>query len=698
VILQLVKSKAQNGQLPPANFVKVENTSNQQQTQPNSAQEKGNKGIEINSGIKQKAAENFQSQQKNLSDQMTVNFINQEKSDEKSGEPLDKEVLVDRAVKQQDQKPQELQKKVFELPTAKKEFVKVSENENKDQSFVQKNLSQSTQAESKKVGVSAAETTQSQQKTVGQTVTDRSFKAAEQIKAPKTIQSEKNTSAAFQKVEQEKIVDQNSKTDVISKSLLNTVKTTDQKTTQSSSSTQSFPVKEAKTVQEKSSQNNQMSAVQEKASWNNSVNVERSKVQQIAFAKEDTRKTEPVNGVKNTAQSSKMPESSAQKIVQENFVKAGPQVVNPETSERTDTPKAVNIEQYQGEIKKLDFKKALNTISDKEIATQSTAKNTTNVQKIIDTPLQGQQRLVLSREIVEYLISQPQNASQVIQSTKEKASSVVKQSGILAQNIVSNRPSYERSVEQPQQSGLTFKQAQVVVRNAILQVQDSTNEFSQFKQIKREIPDQLKTSQPIKIENFKLEIARDLKKETPQIFEQPRNEKLEQTEHLRELLNSKSARKTYESEHQQTTQTQQEFRKDIDSIVVRVEQQERASNLQTIVDTIRQMHNTTTEKAVVDLSPPNLGKLEIELVKQQERLVITFKVVTDEAKEMLEKSSKDLISRLNTMGFKVEQVEVKTLPKTEEDYLSRDQQEQEQNQEKRHKKQQEEVKEDDQRD
>ncbi len=698
MILQLVKSKAQNGQLPPANFVKVENTSNQQQTQPNSAQEKGNKNIEINSDIKQKAAETFQSQQKSLSDQMTVNFINKEKSDEESAEPLGKEALVDRVVKQQDQRPQELQKQVIELPTAKKEFVKVSEGENKDQSLVQKNPSQSTQAESKKLSIPVTETTQTQQKTVGETVTGRSFQAAVQIKAPTTIHSEKNTSAAFQKVEQEKIVDQNSKTDVISKSVLNTTKTTDQKTTQSSSSTQSLSVKEARIVQEKSSQNDRMGAVQEKASWNNSVNVGRSNVQHTALVKEDIKKTEPVKGVKNTAQSSKMPESSTQKIVQEDFVKAEPQIVNLENSEKTDVPKAINIEQYQGEIKKPDFKKTLNTTSDKEIATQSTAKNTTNVQKTIDASLQGQQRLVLSREIIEYLMSQPQNASQAIQNTKEKVSSAVKQSGILAQNIVSNKQSYERSIEQTQQGGLTFKQAQVIVKNAILQIQDSTSEFSQFKQIKREIPDQLKTSQPIKIENFKLEIARDLKKETPQVFEQPRAERLEQTEHVRELLNNRSARKTYETEHQQVTQTQQEFRKDIDSIVVRVEQQERASNLQTIVDTIRQMHNTTTEKAVVDLSPPNLGKLEIELVKQQEKLVITFKVVTDEAKEMLEKSSKDLISRLNTIGFKVEQVEVKTLPKTEEDYLSRDQQEQEQNQEKRHKKQQEEVKEDDQRD
>lgn len=81
--------------------------------------------------------------------------------------------------------------------------------------------------------------------------------------------------------------------------------------------------------------------------------------------------------------------------------------------------------------------------------------------------------------------------------------------------------------------------------------------------------------------------------------------------------------------------------------------------------------------------------------------MITLKVATDETKEMIEKSSKDLMSRLNALGFKVEQIDVKTTQKAQEDQLYKDQ-DHEQNQhqnERRHKRyQQEEVNEDDKRD
>jgi flagellar hook-length control protein FliK len=132
--------------------------------------------------------------------------------------------------------------------------------------------------------------------------------------------------------------------------------------------------------------------------------------------------------------------------------------------------------------------------------------------------------------------------------------------------------------------------------------------------------------------------------------------------------------------------------------VTRIEQQERSSNIQTIVETVKEMQNNIVEKATVDLSPPNLGKVEIELIKQQDRLIITLKVQTNEAKELLEKNSKELASRLSTLGFKVEQIDIKTPHKTEEDQLSNHQEQKEnQNHERRQKRQQEqEVKEDDQ--
>lgn len=318
--------------------------------------------------------------------------------------------------------------------------------------------------------------------------------------------------------------------------------------------------------------------------------------------------------------------------------------------------------------------------------------------EMISLDHQESQRAVLSKNLVDYLGSQAQlslqNTSHDLQKVRDKSTQrTSQQSGVITGNLVSNIVS-EQTKSQP--TAITFKQAQVIVRNMVLQIQDSTSEFTQFKQLKKEIPDQLKRSEPIKIETFKLEIAKELKRDSPQIIRQPQMEEFEHTEQLKELLNSKLARRTYENEH--TVHVHQQFQKDIDSVITRIEQQRASSNIQTLAETIKEMQNSTIEKATVELSPPTLGKVEIELIKQQDRLMITLKVATDEAKEILEKSSKDLISRLNTLGFKVEHVDVKTAQKTQEDQLQKDQEHDHQQQHKQKRNRQEEVNQDDQRD
>jgi hypothetical protein len=318
------------------------------------------------------------------------------------------------------------------------------------------------------------------------------------------------------------------------------------------------------------------------------------------------------------------------------------------------------------------------------------------IKKTVQIPRsEEQQKTVDSRNLIEQLILQVKTeiSTQLKKTEDLPEQKISQQSGIIAENLISEKSVLKSSQSQP---AMTFKQIQLIIKNAVVQIQNSTSEFTQFRQIKREIPSQLKTSQPIKIENFKLEIAKNLKNDTPVISEQPQIEKFKQVEQVKELLNEKLARKTYEGE--QITQTHNEIQKTADSVVTRIEQQERSSNIQTIVETVKEMQNNIVEKATVDLSPPNLGKVEIELIKQQDRLIITLKVQTNEAKELLEKNSKELASRLSTLGFKVEQIDIKTPHKTEEDQLSNHQEQKEnQNHERRQKRQQEqEVKEDDQ--
>ncbi|MEN3009045.1 flagellar hook-length control protein FliK, partial [Pseudothermotoga sp.] len=193
-----------------------------------------------------------------------------------------------------------------------------------------------------------------------------------------------------------------------------------------------------------------------------------------------------------------------------------------------------------------------------------------------------------------------------------------------------------------------------------------------------------------------LTVARELK-QTAQEQIQEKVEGLEKTERMRETLNIKAAKRVYEREQPIVQHVRIEHR-DIDQVIVRVEQQQRADNLQTIAETIKQMRETLTEKAEVQLSPPTLGKLEIELVKQQDRLTVLMRVSTPEAKELLENNSKELASRLSNLGFKVEQIEVRFNPKFEQEKAD---EEREHNQQFEHHEQQrkkQESDEDDQRD
>lgn len=212
---------------------------------------------------------------------------------------------------------------------------------------------------------------------------------------------------------------------------------------------------------------------------------------------------------------------------------------------------------------------------------------------------------------------------------------------------------------------LNATQVRLILDNLSRYVKHVSSETTQFKQVKQTVPESIKITEPIKIETFKLTVAKDIK----QIDQEPlyqKTEKLENTEQLREALNNKLAKRTYEQE-QPTVQHVRVEQRDVEQIVVRVEQQQRSDNLQSIVETIRQMRETFTERAEVQLSPPSLGKLEIELVKQQDRLTILMKVSTPEAKEILENSTRELTSRLSSLGFKVEQIEVRMNPKFEQE-------------------------------
>ncbi|WP_448522558.1 flagellar hook-length control protein FliK [Pseudothermotoga sp.] len=287
--------------------------------------------------------------------------------------------------------------------------------------------------------------------------------------------------------------------------------------------------------------------------------------------------------------------------------------------------------------------------------------------------------------------------AELVSPSRQKIALVAQQTEIKIKDVKNNEADVKsKHVSMSQVASqpaivLSATQVRLIVDNLSRYIKEVSSETTQFKHLKREMPETIKVREPIKIETFKLTVAKEIKQVEPEPLHQ-KTEKLETTEQLKEAMNSKLAKRTYEQEQPPVQHVKMEQR-NVDQIVVRVEQEQRSQNLQTIVETIKQMRETFTERAEIQLSPPSLGKLEIELVKQQDSLTIFMRVSTQEAKQMIENSSKELVSRLSSLGFKVEQVEVRMNPKFEQEQTN---EERENNQQSaQHEQQQRKQKEDD---
>lgn len=694
-ILQLVKTKAQQGQITMPQFVKIVDNPEQQHKTDSTKDQCSKTSAQIGESVKQselnkktstqisdqpvilqtqKEQVNLQqTQQISMLSQLTAQFKDNQPMEEK--QPKDISSLNNESTNQSDLKTDK---------NKSEQIKKVDIQGSKTNIQLQSLPSQQQQAE---------QINNRQEKFVNQQNTQPTSKnLTQQINKSTVSQSDQQNQPLdnlIQKFNQDKVKESTSNQDQIKNKSTSNTQNSLQVTQNNKNSERFTKLSEQGIFTQKQSPDTV--SIQEK------VTIDQTNTSsQIIQTKVNTSNTSQAKGQSNSTKVITPQERSEDQI----------KIVDTKTAQNENSKSPIQIDQ-KPQISYKTTQEQIDTELSRSIANSQPSKdneiklNKTNTKigqaMIHDT--QEQQKIVLSKNIVDHLTSQvqvnAQNVSDNIQKKDRSTQKISQQSVILTENLISNKTSEQSTSSQA--NTITFKQVQVIIRNAIIQIQDSTSEFTQFKQIKRELPDQLKTSQPIKIENFKLEIAKELKKDSIQIIQQPQTEKLEQTEQVKELLNTKLARKIYENE--QTVQTHQEFQKDIDSLIVRIEQQKESSNIQTIAETIKQMQNATIEKATVDLTPPNLGKVEIEIIKQQDKLVVTLKVATDDVKEMLEKSSKDLISRLNTLGFKVEQVDVKTTPKTQEDQLQRDQEHDQQHQEKRQKRQQqEEVNQDDQRD
>ena len=100
---------------------------------------------------------------------------------------------------------------------------------------------------------------------------------------------------------------------------------------------------------------------------------------------------------------------------------------------------------------------------------------------------------------------------------------------------------------------------------------------------------------------------------------------------------------------------------------VKVSVDEMIERVHRIVESLK-AKPVATERARMELIPPDLGKVEVEIVKKGDELSVFFKVSTDEAKDLIERRIEILSHRLSNDGFNVEKIEVR-LERENEDEL-----------------------------
>jgi len=112
--------------------------------------------------------------------------------------------------------------------------------------------------------------------------------------------------------------------------------------------------------------------------------------------------------------------------------------------------------------------KNIQTLRDSE--SKSTKANLRSSQQSITNESQDQQKIVLSRNTLESLVSQSQSNLQSTtennQKTKERSQKSTQQSGVIVENLIASKNSVAPTTSQT--PSITVRQAQVIIRNAII--------------------------------------------------------------------------------------------------------------------------------------------------------------------------------------------------------------------------------------
>ncbi len=137
------------------------------------------------------------------------------------------------------------------------------------------------------------------------------------------------------------------------------------------------------------------------------------------------------------------------------------------------------------------------------------------------------------------------------------------------------------------------------------------------------------------------------------------NEEIEKT---KDIIVKHTAQKRYGIERKLYVNNVnvQDLSRTKDAVEVKIDSSKNEGiTLDKVIEKVKEMIQKRTERAIVQLEPPRLGKMEVEILKEGEDLRIILKVSTNEAREVLERGSKYLVARLENLGFRIEDIQIK---------------------------------------
>lgn len=218
--------------------------------------------------------------------------------------------------------------------------------------------------------------------------------------------------------------------------------------------------------------------------------------------------------------------------------------------------------------------------------------------------------------------------------------------------VVDRKPNYEVRKSIQDMKNQPFKEKILPHTKEIMKIQMENEGFFKslkVKAIKMEISD---------LKDHRMEVEKNISLKQS-VDEIRKDKKVEKTKFI---IDKQIARKKYmvEKEISFVDLKIQNNSKSRKSFEIKMNTNEdKKITLESIVEKIRDMTQRRIEKAFVQLEPPKLGRVEIEIIKEGDSLRIMLRVSTDEAKEILEKGSRYLVTRLENMGFKIENIQVK---------------------------------------